>query len=330
MPHKKISLSQSFFYFAISLGLIWPTSEGISQTKYPSRTVTIVVTNPPGGGTDAFARFIAQGLSTKFGQSVIVDNKPGGNGTIATEYVARAQPDGYTILLGYTATHSINPAFSKLKYDPIKDFEPIGMIAFSPTLMVANANLPVNNVKELVALIKSKPGTVNFASAGKGSAPHFAGELFKISTGTDILHVPYKGAAPGVMDTIGGTTQIMFPSLFTAYPHVKAGKLKAMGIAGEKRSKAVPDIPTLAEQGIPDVTVPQWYGLFAPANTPPAIIQLLNKEMNLILSYPVVEKKIEDQGAEVETSSPEQLKQFVQKELIRWKNVVAKTKIMPD
>ena len=302
----------------------------LSQAKYPTKPITIVVTNAPGGGTDAFARFVAQGLSVKFGQSVIVENRPGGNNVIGTEYVARAQPDGYTLLLGYTATHSINPALSKLKYDPIKDFEPIGMIASSPTLMVANANLPITNVKELVTLIKSKPGTFSFASAGKGSAPHFAGELFKLSTGTDLLHIPYKGAALGVNDTIGGTTQIMFPSLFTAYPHVKSGKLKAMGIAGDKRSKAVPDIPTLAEQGIADVNVPQWYGLFAPANTPQPIIQLLNKEMNLILNDPAVEKKIEDQGAEVETSSPEQLKQFVQKELNRWKTVVARTKITAD
>jgi tripartite-type tricarboxylate transporter receptor subunit TctC len=301
-----------------------------SQAKYPTKPITIVVTNAPGGGTDAFARFVAQGLSVKFGQSVIVENRPGGNNVIGTEYVARAQPDGYTLLLGYTATHSINPALSKLKYDPIKDFEPIGMIASSPTLMVANANLPITNVKELVTLIKSKPGTFSFASAGKGSAPHFAGELFKLSTGTDLLHIPYKGAALGVNDTIGGTTQIMFPSLFTAYPHVKSGKLKAMGIAGDKRSKAVPDIPTLAEQGIADVNVPQWYGLFAPANTPQPIIQLLNKEMNLILNDPAVEKKIEDQGADVETSSPEQLKQFVQKELNRWKTVVARTKITAD
>ncbi len=311
------------------LVLVFPLA-ALSQAKYPTKPITIVVTNAPGGGTDAFARFVAQGLSVKFGQSVIVENRPGGNNVIGTEYVARAQPDGYTLLLGYTATHSINPALSKLKYDPIKDFEPIGMIASSPTLMVANANLPITNVKELVTLIKSKPGTFSFASAGKGSAPHFAGELFKLSTGTDLLHIPYKGAALGVNDTIGGTTQIMFPSLFTAYPHVKSGKLKAMGIAGEKRSKAVPDIPTLAEQGIADVNVPQWYGLFAPANTPQPIIQMLNKEMNLILNDPAVEKKIEDQGAEVETSTPEQLKQFVQKELNRWKTVVARTKITAD
>ena len=300
---------------------------GYAQTKYPNRTITIVVSNPPGGGTDAFARYIAQGLTSKLGQAVVVENKAGGNGSIAAEYVARAAPDGYTILLGYTATHGISPALLKQRYDPIKDFEPIGMIAFSPTLLVANSALPIKTTKELIAYIQSKPNTVSYASAGNGSAPHFAGELFKLATGTDILHIPYKGASPGVMDTISGTTQLMFPSLYTAYPQVVAGKLKALGIAGQKRSKVMPQLPTLTEQGIPDVNVDQWYALFAPAKTPLAVIKLLNEEMNIILKDPIVEKKIEDQGAEVETGTPEQLKQFVAKEAEYWKGVIAKTKI---
>ena len=319
---RKIGLSVLIF---IHTGLI--ANVGYAQTKYPNRSITIVVSNPPGGGTDAFARYIAQGLTSKLGQSVIVENKAGGNGSIAAEYVARAAPDGYTILLGYTATHGISPALLKQRYDPIKDFEPIGMIAFSPTLLVANSALPIKNTKELIAYIQSKPNTISYASAGNGSAPHFAGELFKLATGTDILHIPYKGASPGVMDTIAGTTQLMFPSLYTAYPQVVAGKLKALGIAGARRSKVMPQVPTLTEQGIPDVNVDQWYGLFAPAKTPPAVIKLLNEEMNLILKDPIVEKKIEDQGAEVETGTPEQLKQFVAKEAEYWKSVIAKTKI---
>jgi tripartite-type tricarboxylate transporter receptor subunit TctC len=319
---RKIGLGVLIF---IHTGLI--ANVGYAQTKYPNRSITIVVSNPPGGGTDAFARYIAQGLTSKLGQSVIVENKAGGNGSIAAEYVARAAPDGYTILLGYTATHGISPALLKQRYDPIKDFEPIGMIAFSPTLLVANSTLPIKNTKELIAYIQSKPNTISYASAGNGSAPHFAGELFKLATGTDILHIPYKGASPGVMDTIAGTTQLMFPSLYTAYPQVVAGKLKALGIAGQKRSKVMPQLPTLTEQGIPDVNVDQWYGLFAPAKTPPAVIKLLNEEMNLILKDPIVEKKIEDQGAEVETGTPEQLKQFVAKEAEYWKSVIAKTKI---
>ena len=302
----------------------------LAQTKYPSKPITIVVSTPAGGGSDSFARYIAQGLSTKFGQSVIVENKAGGNGSIASEYVARATPDGYTLMLGYTATHGISPALLKQKYDPIKDFEPVGMIAISPTLMVANNALPIKNTKELIAYIKAKPNSVSYASAGNGSAPHFAGELFKLSTGTDILHVPYKGASPAITDTIAGTTQLMFPSLYSAFPHVNAGTLKALGIAGERRSKAMPDVPTLAEQGIPDVNVQQWYAIFAPAKTPSSIVQILNREMNIILKDPAIVKKIEDQGAEVETTTPEQLKQYVEKEGIRWKAVVAKTKISAD
>ena len=319
---RKIGLA---VLICVHTGLI--VNVAYAQTKYPNKTITIVVSNPPGGGTDAFARYIAQGLTSKLGQAVVVENKAGGNGSIAAEYVARAAPDGYTILLGYTATHGISPALIKQRYDPIKDFEPIGMIAISPTLLVANSAIPIKNTKELIAYIQSKPNTISYASAGNGSAPHFAGELFKLATGTDILHVPYKGASPGVMDTIGGTTQLMFPSLYTAYPQVVAGKLKALGIAGAKRSKVMPQLPTLTEQGIPDVNVDQWYGLFAPAKTPPAVIKLLNEEMNLILKDPIVEKKIEDQGAEVETGTPEQLKQFVAKEAEYWKSVIAKTKI---
>ncbi len=297
---------------------------------YPNKTITLVVPTAPGGANDAMARIIAQGLSQKMGQPVIVDNKPGANGAIAAEYVARAAPDGYTIIFGYIATHAINPALQKLKYDPIADFEPIGMVANSPTLLVVTNSLPVNNAKELVALLKAKPDSISYASAGKGTAPHLAAELFQISTGTQILHVPYKGSAPAIVDTIGGTTQVMFPSLFSAFPQVTGGKLKALGIAGEKRSAVLPNVPTLKEQGIANMNVTQWYGLFAPAKTPKPIIDRLNKELNLTLTDKANEKKIEDQGAEVETGTPAQLKNLVQKEVVRWKKLVDSAKITAD
>jgi hypothetical protein len=276
------------------------------------------------------ARILGQGLSVRLGKPVIVENKAGANGAIASEFVARALPDGYTLMFGYIATHGINPALQKLKYDPVLDFEAIGMVAASPTVLVANNSVPVKSAKELVQLIKSKPGTFSYATAGNGTAPHIAGELFKLSAGLDVVNIPYKGSAPAIVDTIAGNTQYMFPSLFTAFPQVKGGKLKALGIAGEKRSTVMPDIPTLAEQGIANVNLSQWYAMFAPAKTPRAIIERINREMNLVLADKSVEKKIEDQGAEVEPGTPEQLKALVQREVTHWKNVVNTAKIKAE
>ncbi|MES2943553.1 MAG: tripartite tricarboxylate transporter substrate binding protein [Pseudomonadota bacterium] len=301
-------------------------SPALAQS-WPDKAITIVVPTAAGGANDAMARIIAQGMSVRLGKPVIVENKAGANGAIASEYVAKAASDGYTIMFGYIATHGINPALQKLRYDPVTDFEAIGMVAASPTVLVANMATPAKNAKELVQLIKAKPGSFSYASAGNGTAPHIAGELFKLSAGLDVVSVPYKGSAPAVVDTIGGTTQYMFPSLFTAYPHVKNGKLKALGIAGEKRSAVLPDVPTLAEQGISNVNMSQWYAMFAPAKTPKAVIERLNREMNAVLADKAVEKKIEDQGAEVETGTPEQLKTLVQKEVAHWKAVVAAAKI---
>ena len=195
------------------------TPAALAQS-WPDKTLTIVVPTAAGGANDAMARILAQGLSTRLGKPVIVDNKAGANGAIASEYVAHAVPDGYTIMFGYIATHGINPALQKLKYDPVKDFEPIGMVAASPTVLVASNSVPAKNAKDLVQLIKAKPGTFSYATAGNGTAPHIAGELFKLSAGLDVVSIPYKGSAPAVVDTIGGTTQYMFPSLFTAFPQI--------------------------------------------------------------------------------------------------------------
>jgi len=312
---------------AVGLSVLAGTVQGQS---FPSKQITIVVPTAAGGANDAMARLVAQGLSQRLGKPVIVENKAGANGAIASEYVAQAAPDGHVILFGYIATHAINPALQKLRYDPVADFEPIGLVAASPTLLVVNNNVKAKNMQELVALMKAKPGSFSYASAGNGTAPHFAAELLKLSTGVDMLHVPYKGSAPAIMDTIGGTTQLMLPSLFTAYPQVKGGKLRALGLVGDKRSAVMRDVPTLAEQGIKNVSMSQWYGLFAPAKTPKAVVDRLNKELNATLAEKNVVKKIEEQGADVETSSPEQMKSLVQRELTRWRGVVAAAKIKAD
>ena len=306
-------------------------ARALAQTQaWPAKPVTIVVPTSAGGANDAMARIIAQGLSAKLGQPVIVENKAGANGAIASDFVVRAAPDGYTIMFGYIATHGINPALQKLKYDPVADFEPIGMVAASPTVLVANKAVPVKSAKELVDYLKAKPGTYSYATAGNGTAPHIAGELFRLSAGVDVTSVPYKGSAPAVLDTIAGSTQYMFPSLFTAYPQIKGGKLKALGIAGDKRSPVLPDVPTLAEQGVANVSMSQWYAMFAPAKTPKAVVTRLNAEMNAVLADKGVQKRMEDQGAEVETSTPEQLKTLVQKEVARWKAVVSAAKIKAE
>ena len=324
-PMKKI-LAPAALAAAALIGAAVPA---LAQT-YPTKTITVVVPTAAGGGNDAMARTIAQKLGPLLGQTIIIDNRAGANGSIASEFVARAAPDGHTLMLGYVATHAMNPALQKLRYDPVANFEPIGLVGYSPTLMVANANTKVKDVKDLVAQLKAKPDSYTYASAGNGTAPHFAAELFKLNAGVEMLGVPYKGAAPAVSDTIGGQTQFMFPSLFTAYPHVKAGKLKALAVAGPKRSHLLPDVPTLKEAGVDGVEVQQWYGFFAPAKTPKAVIDKLNRALNQVLADPEIVKRLEDHGADVETSTPEAFGALVKTELDKWKSVVQRARLTAD
>ena len=297
---------------------------------YPDKTITIVVPTAAGGGNDAMARTIAQKLGPLLGQTVIVDNRAGANGAIASEFVSRAAPDGHTLMFGYIATHAMNPALQKLRYDPVADFAPIGLVGTSPTLMVANSNVPVKDVRDLVAQLKAKPDKYTYASAGNGTAPHYAAELFKLNAGVVMLGAPYKGSAPAISDTIGGQTQFMFPSLYTALPHVKSGKLRALAVAGPKRSALLPDVPTLKEAGVDGVDVQQWYGFFAPAKTPKAIVDQLNKALNQVLADKEIVKRIEEHGADVETSTPEQLGALVKSELAKWKGVVQRAKLTAE
>ncbi|TFZ04544.1 Bug family tripartite tricarboxylate transporter substrate binding protein [Ramlibacter rhizophilus] len=303
---------------------------GPAAAAYPEKTITIVVPTAAGGGNDAMARVLGQAMSAKLKQSIVVDNKAGANGSIASEFVMRAPPDGYTLMLGYIATHAMNPSLQKLRYDPVKDFEPVGMIGSSATLMVVNPGVKAANAAELVAIAKATPDKVSYASAGNGTAPHFAAEMFKLATGAPLLHIPYKGSAPALNDTLGGQTQVMFPSLFTSVPYVKSGKLKALGVAGNKRSALLPNVPTLKEQGIENVDVSQWYALFAPAKTPAATVEQLNKVLNEVLADPAVVKRLEEHGLEVTKMSPDQLRTYVQEEQVKWKKVVQAAKLTAD
>lgn len=303
---------------------------GSAAASFPDKPLTIVVPTAAGGANDAMARVIGQAMSAILKQPVVVDNKAGANGAIASEFVMRAPADGYTLMLGYIATHAMNPSLQKLRYDPVKDFEPVGMVGSSATLMVVAPGVQAANAREVVALLKASPDKISYASAGNGTAPHFAAEMFKLSTGTSMLHVPYKGSAPAVNDTIGGQTQVMFPSLFTAIPYVKAGKLKAVGVAGEKRSALLPDVPTLKEQGIAGVDVSQWYAIFAPAKTPRPVVEHLNKVLNQVLTDKTVVQRLESHGAEVSTMSPDQLRAYVQQEQVKWKKVVQAARLTAD
>ena len=294
------------------------------------KPLTIVVPTAAGGGNDAMARTIGQKLGVLLNRSVIVENKAGANGALASEFVAKAVPDGNTLMFGYIATHAMNPALQKLRYDPVRDFEPVGLVGYSPTLMVVNPSLKVKDVKDLVRVLKEKPDQYSVASAGNGTAPHFAAELFKMSTQTSLLHVPYKGSAPAVNDTIGGQTHVMFPSLFTGVPFVKSGRLQALAIAGKKRSAVLPDVPTLKEMGVDGVEVDQWYAIFAPAKTPKDVVSKLNQALNKVLNDPEIIKKIEGHGADVETSTPEQLGEMVRKDLVKWRQVVQRAKLQAD
>ena len=294
------------------------------------KPLTIVVPTAAGGGNDAMARTIGQKLALVLNQTVIIENKAGANGAIAAEMVARAAPDGNTLMFGYVATHAMNPALQKLRYDPITSFEPVGRVGYSPTLMVMNTSVKAKDVKELVALMKATPEKFSIASAGNGTAPHFAAELFKLATQTNPLHVPYKGAAPGITDTIGGQTQLMFPSLFTALPYVKSDKLKALAIAGPKRSPLLPNVPTLKELGIEGVEVDQWYAFFAPAKTPKDVVAKLNPALNQVLPDKETIARIKGHGPDVEASTPEQLAELVKSDLARWKRVVQQAKLQAD
>lgn len=296
----------------------------------PGKPIKIVVPTAPAGGNDAMARIVAQKLAERLKTAVIVENKAGANGAIGTESVAKAPPDGYTILLGYIATHGINPGLSKVPYDPVKDFAPIAQIAESQGILVVNPAVPAKSVKELITLAKSRPGELSYASAGNGTAPHISGELFKQLTGTDLLHVPYKGSSPAVTDTLAGHAQVMFPSLVAATQHVKSGKLRGLAVTGKQRSPLFPSLPTVAESGVAGFEITQWYGFFAPAKTPRDIVEKLNTEIAAIMKDPDTVKKFADQGAEVVYKSSDDFGRFVVGELGKWGKFVQVARITPD
>ncbi|MEJ8810630.1 4-oxalomesaconate tautomerase [Variovorax ureilyticus] len=306
-----------------------PEPEGAAPSTVPAKPLTIIVPTRAGGGNDTMARILAAKLGPLLGQEVVVDNRAGANGAIASEYVARSAPDGNTLMFGYVGTHAMNPALQKLGYDPVEDFAPIGLVGSSSTLMVTHPHKGAPDLRSLIARLKEAPRCFNYASAGDGTPPHFAAELFQLSSGTSMSHSSFEGAAPAIADTAAGRSQVMFPSLFTAYPFIRAGQLRALAVAGPKRLEALPEVPTLAEQGVAGLDVEQWYGLFAPSGTHPRTIERLNRALNQVLGDPEVVERFESHGARAEPGTAEALAQRMQGDLERWRKVVAQAGIAP-
>jgi tripartite-type tricarboxylate transporter receptor subunit TctC len=296
----------------------------LAQADYPNKPIRLITPFPPGGGTDAVARIVGEKLAAQLGQPVVVDNKAGAGGSLGTELTARAPADGYTLVLGSTATHAVNPSlYTKVGYDPIADFAPIAPVASTPVLLMVNPSLPIKNVAELIALAKTKPAGagLTYASAGAGSAQHLGGELFKTLSNANLLHVPYKGAGPAMADVLAGHVNMVFDTMPSAMPQVRGNKLRPIGISSLTRHPSLPDVATIAET-LPGYEYISWYGLFAPAGTPPAIVERLNAEVRKALAAPEVVEKFKTAGIDVMWSSSADFSNLVKTELPKWRKVI--------
>jgi tripartite-type tricarboxylate transporter receptor subunit TctC len=314
---------------ALLLAALVPSVALAQASAYPDRPIKFIVPVAAGGTTDVIARVIGARLTAAWGQPVVVDNRAGGSGIPATTEAIRAKPDGYTLFMGTIGTLTVNQSmFPNLGYDPLKDFTPVTLVAAAPTMLVVNPDLPVKTVKELIAYAKANPGKLNFPSPGNGTSPHLAGELFKSLAGIDATHVPYKGAAPALTDLIAGRVHFMFDNIITSLPHVKDGRLRALAVTSSARSKLVPELPTMAEAGLPGQEISGWVGIVAPAGTPPDIVNKLQAEIAKQLKEPGVADKIV--GADAVGNTPEQFGAFLRSEAGKWSKLVKEANIRAD
>jgi tripartite-type tricarboxylate transporter receptor subunit TctC len=297
------------------------TTPVFAQSDYPNRPIRLIIPFPPGGSNDVVGRLVANQLSEKLGHKVFVDNRGGAGGVLGTEAAATAAPDGYTLLI-ISIAHAVNPALYKLNYDPIKSFTPISILATGPNVLAVNPQLPVKNVKELVALAKEKPGELDYASAGVGSFQHLGGELFKLTAGVNLQHVPYKGGGPAMQDVIAGHVKIMFSSLVQTTPFIQSGQLRALGVGGTKRNPILPDVPTIAEAGVPGYEANNWWGIMAPAGTPKEIVDRLYKDIQATLKSPELTAAFDREGASAVTMSTEEFSKYIENEIVKWGRVV--------
>jgi tripartite-type tricarboxylate transporter receptor subunit TctC len=304
---------------------------GVRAADWPTRPVRLVVPFPPGGSTDILARSIAQKLQEALGQPFVVDNKPGAGGSIGATEVARAAPDGYTLLMGHIGTLAINPSlYPNLAYDPVKSFAPVALVARVPNVLVVNPAVPARDVQQLIALAKAKPGGLRYASGGNGSAAHIAMEYFKLRTQTDIGHIPYRGTSPAVADVMGGQVEVIMTGVPAVLQQVKAGKLRALAVSSKARVASMPDLPTIAASGVPDFEAIQWYGIVAPARTPAGVIALLNAEVGRALQTPALKERLDAEGAEAAPTTPAAFGAMIESEIARWKPVIEQSRMRPD
>ena len=301
--------------------LLAPQAAAQAPSGYPSKPVRLIIPFPPGGSNDVVGRMIAAQLSERLGTQVVVDNRGGAGGLIGAEAAANSPADGYTLLL-ISVAYAFNASIYKLPYDPVTAFAPVALLGTGPVVLAVNSKLPVNSVQELLALARAKPGQLYYASAGVGSFQHLASALFKLQSGVDIVHVPFKGGGPAMMDVIAGNTQIAIGSLIQMLPQIRAGRLKVLGVGSAKRIAVLPDVPTIAEAGVPGYEATNWWGILAPAGTPPAIIERLHKELAVILASAETKKRFEAEGADARQMSPEEFGRFIAEETAKWARVV--------
>jgi tripartite-type tricarboxylate transporter receptor subunit TctC len=306
---------------AIGLSLLLPAMP-LHAEDFPSHTIRLIVPFPPGGPNDIIARVVGQRMSEIAKQPIIIDNRGGQSGVLGTEVLTKAKPDGYTIVITSASSLAISPTMEKIAYDPLKDLQPITLVATVPEMLVVATNVPAKNMAELIALAKAQPGKLNFASSGPGSLPHLAGELLKLSAKIDIVHVPYRGAAPALNDMLGQQVQMVFLDLPVLLPQIRAGGLRAIALGAPQRAPTAIDVPTTAEVGMPDVLAENWYGMLAPAGTPPAIVARLNEIATEAMRDPAVKEKLAIQGAELVGDSPEHFRAFIESETAKWAKVI--------
>jgi len=308
---------------SVLMALVASSAAFAQAQPYPAKPIRFVVPYPAGGPLDTVARLLGQQVAQSTKQPVIVDNKPGAGGNIGADAVAKAPPDGYTILMGAVATHAINPTlYASIPYDPIRDFAPVTQVASTPNVLVVHPSIPASSVKELIAYAKANPGKLNFGSGSTGSAGHLAGELFKTMAGIDMTHVPYKGAAPAMQDLIGGQIQLMFDNLASSLAQVRAGKVRALAVTTSKRSALAPELPTIAESGLPGFDINTWFGIFVPAATPREIVERLHAEFTRALAAPDARERMLNLGAEPVGSTPEAFAAYIRGETAKYARVI--------